>query len=264
MEVLRGVQMKQAIREREQEAGLRHSRTMQRGFTLIELLVVIAIIAILAAILFPVFARARENARRASCQSNLKQIGLAALQYSQDHDERTLDYGDLGFSNPSNSAWPQIIQPYLKSTQVFTCPSGGNPFDGSWPAYKFYGFDYGITLYAGEYRRALAEFKKPTETIWMTDSVWAISKPTNRDPVTDMPSSNWGGAIWYGAGQEDWGQVKYRHLETANFLFLDGHVKAMRKGAAERTAESEDGEATIEPWAGNPNNRWVLWNNAGN
>ena len=89
------------------------------AFTLIELLVVIAIIAILAAILFPVFARARENARRSSCQSNLKQIGLALVQYAQDFDNTT-----PGSSNGSGISWPTLVFPYIKSSQVFTCPSG--------------------------------------------------------------------------------------------------------------------------------------------
>ena len=94
------------------------------AFTLIELLVVIAIIAILAAILFPVFARARENARRASCQSNLKQIGLGFAQYSQDYDEKQ-PYALLGGNNAANRPlqWPDAIQPYIKSAQVFVCPS---------------------------------------------------------------------------------------------------------------------------------------------
>src|SRR4028118_1234439 len=95
----------------------------QKGFTLIELLVVIAIIAILAAILFPVFARARENARRASCQSNLKQIGLGVMQYTQDYDEKLPNnfYGTVGVD--IDPKWVDVIQPYVKSTQLFTCPS---------------------------------------------------------------------------------------------------------------------------------------------
>src|SRR5687767_2494370 len=93
------------------------------GFTLIELLVVIAIIALLAAILFPVFARARENARRSSCQSNLKQLGLAMAQYSGDYDERMVPiYLTYPHTNPDGSAnlsgnalWPTLLQPYIKS-----------------------------------------------------------------------------------------------------------------------------------------------------
>jgi len=90
----------------------------RRGFTLIELLVVIAIIALLAAILFPVFERARENARRSSCQSNLKQIGLGILQYTQDYDE-SFPYGAYG----NGAGWAGPIFPYVKSVQVYSCPS---------------------------------------------------------------------------------------------------------------------------------------------
>src|SRR5437870_793269 len=111
----------------------------RRGFTLIELLVVIAIIAILAAILFPVFAQARESARQASCLSNTKQLGLAVMQYIQDYDERfpTPMY-PLPASDPSYAkrdspwgiwyryqyGWNHIIFPYVKNVQVFLCPSG--------------------------------------------------------------------------------------------------------------------------------------------
>ena len=125
--------------------------TKHRGFTLIELLVVIAIIAILAAILFPVFARARENARRTSCMSNLKQIGLGIMQYNQDYDERYPmwvemgnscnatddagkpcrkfsvipgnDAGGVAWGNGYKKTWMDFVYPYIKSTQVFVCPS---------------------------------------------------------------------------------------------------------------------------------------------
>ena len=95
------------------------NRRHAQGFTLIELLVVIAIIVILAAILYPVFARARENARRSSCQSNLKQIGLSLIQYSQDYDELYLNAGNDG----GTFVWQDALAPYAKSTQIFQCPS---------------------------------------------------------------------------------------------------------------------------------------------
>ena len=108
----------------------------KHGFTLIELLVVIAIIGILASILFPVFARARENARRSSCASNLKQIGMGLLQYSQDYDETLVAYG---YGEPStgiyadsdpitrkNYKWMDAIYSYVKSEQVFDCPTVSN------------------------------------------------------------------------------------------------------------------------------------------
>lgn len=97
----------------------------KKAFTLIELLVVIAIIAILAAILFPVFGRARENARRSSCQSNLKQIGLGLLQYTQDYDEKWPAWSRIDCSG-ARHYWVEQTAPYIKSTQVFACPSNTN------------------------------------------------------------------------------------------------------------------------------------------
>ncbi len=99
-----------------------HSQT-RSAFTLIELLVVIAIIAILASILFPVFGRARENARRASCQSNLKQLGLGFQQYAQDYDGWTMGSG-VFVGGGAYHSWPSVLFPYVKSDQLFTCPSG--------------------------------------------------------------------------------------------------------------------------------------------
>jgi|SRR5579872_672540 len=120
-----------------------------KGFTLIELLVVIAIIAILAAILFPVFAQAREKARQTSCVSNEKQMGLAILQYTQDYDEHypigMISNGPLGWGEPTYY-WPGEVQPYIKNFQCFACPTdpdGGRlahpvkaaSWMGSWAGY---------------------------------------------------------------------------------------------------------------------------------
>lgn len=96
------------------------------AFTLIELLVVVAIIAILAAILFPVFGRARENARRSSCQSNLKQIGLAFEQYKNDYDGYIAP-NTLGTATDTKYAWPTMTLPYTKNVQIYVCPSVTSP-----------------------------------------------------------------------------------------------------------------------------------------
>ena len=98
------------------------------GFTLIELLVVIAIIAILAAILFPVFAKAREKARQASCLSNLKQIGVASSMYAQDWDERLVAYADHNCNPGPRSLHHVMLQPYAKNLQLWTCPSCSTPY----------------------------------------------------------------------------------------------------------------------------------------
>ena len=194
-----------------------------KAFTLIELLVVIAIIAILAAILFPVFARARENARRASCQSNLKQIGLGMLQYSQDYDEHfMLEY------DPSNGAgYKQIVQPYLKSTQIWACPSNkenskiqmdavaGRP---DYPAI--------VMSYAGNPRVLVPN--------WTGADPLALALVTNTSSKILLSETNYGDYGNWETMYDDWNANTIRdngfadHLGTMNCLFLDGHVKAMK------------------------------------
>jgi prepilin-type N-terminal cleavage/methylation domain-containing protein/prepilin-type processing-associated H-X9-DG protein len=186
-----------------------------KGFTLIELLVVIAIIALLAAILFPVFARARENARRASCQSNVKQMALGALQYTQDYDERL----PPAYNEDTQKVWGELIQPYLKSTQLFQCPSDASSHsiaEGfTSPMIYSYGWNFLWLTHAGNVGRAykyggvaLAQIASTSETIMLGDS----------------PDSNADWAI----AQPDF-YVQYappaRHLEGANLGFVDGHVK---------------------------------------
>jgi prepilin-type N-terminal cleavage/methylation domain-containing protein/prepilin-type processing-associated H-X9-DG protein len=227
------------------------SKGRRRGFTLIELLVVIAIIAILAAILFPVFARARENARRSSCQSNLKQIGLGAIQYSQDYDE-TLVRAHYGPTNPwstqtqlpTYAKWMDAIYPYVKSEQIFVCPSDSGDRYRNVPnassGHADYG-SYGINQThwntgdnadgpgRDNATMSLAQLASPTTTVWITD---ANDRGTNEDhriafdtvPATRISGTNPRVLIQDGNRSG----VAERHLDTANVLYCDGHVKSMK------------------------------------
>lgn len=126
---------------------MKRALRVPRGFTLIELLVVIAIIAILAAILFPVFAQARESARKASCLSNCRQIGVAVMSYTQDYDEmypcNSWDTPPIGTTdsdggNPNYQTamnWVYKTMPYIKNRKIFVCPSDPNPKNG-WSCYE--------------------------------------------------------------------------------------------------------------------------------
>jgi prepilin-type N-terminal cleavage/methylation domain-containing protein/prepilin-type processing-associated H-X9-DG protein len=224
----------------------------KKGFTLIELLVVIAIIAILAAILFPVFARARENARRASCQSNLKQIGLSLIQYAQDYDERVAVWNQSvpGYvaptGYPSNPAagemrWPDAIQPYVKSTQIFNCPSStpatypGAAF--TLPKNMHYGYNYRALSFAGCPSNCgvdLNQFQSGPPAYFLGANMAAIENSSGTLWVVENDPSAGTDTLRAGPGDGASAPSSYvadRHLETLNCLFIDGHVKAMKKGA---------------------------------
>ena len=135
-------------------------KVKRHGFTLIELLVVIAIIAILAAILFPVFARAREKARQSSCLSNVKQIGTGLLMYAQDYDEVLPAFSFAGIQ------WNTLLQPYVMNEQIFKCPSEPSRDLG-------YGYNYYLLGNLSGPARApqpLAKILAPAETLWGMDA----------------------------------------------------------------------------------------------
>ena len=222
----------------------------RRGFTLIELLVVIAIIAILAAILFPVFAKAREKARQISCASDMRQVGLAMIQYTQDNDEFTPG----GWINPEGNGpvhFGQFLQPYIKSRQVFRCPDDSAAADQTSftndsalygpKLHNSYAINYDA-MQPGEERVgiALAGFNAPAGTIILVDKGQAAS-PTA--PFIASPSVARDNCLFFAdpvgattnqadqsgrtATDGNWCAPLARHTDLVNSVFEDGHVKAL-------------------------------------
>ena len=213
------------------------TRFVAKAFTLIELLVVIAIIAILAAILFPVFARARENARRSSCQSNLKQLALASAQYTQDYDERTLPIrSNSSGAVSSYFAWHQVVQPYLKDIQILVCPSEGDTSIGSTSyTYNWFVGVFEPTSPSSNSTRSLASIDSPTLAPMFLDAVGTSSTPAAA-PLLLFPTGGGGAQGMQGRVSTSGNTVAgsglaqaNRHLEGLNIVFADGHVK-WRKG----------------------------------
>ncbi len=210
-------------------------KSRKSAFTLIELLVVIAIIAILAAILFPVFARARENARRSSCQSNLKQIGLGILQYAQDYDEKypmaRTNNITFGTAVNNNAPWQLVIQPYVKSLQLFKCPSysgdlfQNNSSDGTGNkvpvSYDCNGTGHssGTTAMGGVRPMNLLGEGGGASLARIGSSAQVILVGEVRDTRTEPEFWNTPDLVFQ------------NHLGMTNFLFCDGHVKSLKPTA---------------------------------
>jgi len=214
----------------------------RRGFTLIELLVVIAIIAILAAILFPVFARAREKARQASCASNVKQLVLGSLMYAQDYDEILPGWNaGSSCSNPGNGGWwKHKVYPYVKNHQLYTCPSKWinqrttciprwGPID-SYANSLALGGSYAPNCrgIGNGWGTEQAKIRRPADLFYIGegDHPW---RPWKRSPAG------------CGAG------IRLIHNEGANVGYADGHVKWMK--SSKMYADTKALMDTYLPWA---------------
>ena len=231
------------------------------AFTLIELLVIIAIIAILAAILFPVFAQARDKARQSACVSNLKQIGMASLQYAQDYDEcyplARWDHGGAGV----RMNWVQASMPYMKNLDVYLCPN--DTTDRSHPEYinvtTFWlpagvaGFrtSYGYNIEFGlgssgadaPVPKTLSDLQRPANTVMTADA--GRKRPSGANgsnanyarwtvqPKVWMlaPPGNWRSTNASNGDLNQMGSPELRHQETANVLWADGHAKSAKLDA---------------------------------
>jgi len=194
----------------------------RRGaFTLIELLVVIAIIAILAAILFPVFARAREKARQSSCLSNVKQLGLATQMYAQDYDE-TLPVAIGGLPDWS-LFWStmELLQPYVKNTRVSICPS--DPIG----AVNFTSFP-GLGRYSYVWNRAAFAYMVPGMPSGAIQTLAGIPAPSETTCFFD--GTMVGMALW----------AEARHSEGVNVSYFDGHAKWNHRDRPPRGCSSRD------------------------
>ncbi len=203
-----------------------NQNTQQKGFTLIELLVVIAIIAILAAILFPVFARARENARRTSCLSNLKQINLGWLQYIQDYDEQMPAY-NAGGTTQYPGGFFDVLQPYLKSTQLYQCPSDPSaPEAPGVTGYTDYNVNLWLAVRSSTYGiTSLAAIDSPSLVVNIFDYGATTGRSWSAGSVTSAGANqNCSSGCTPGLATFP-NRVALRHLDGSTFAFADGHAK---------------------------------------
>ena len=210
---------------------------MRRGFTLIELLVVIAIIAILAAILFPVFAKAREKARQSSCSSNMKQLGLGLMQYVQDYDEMLpAAYADeVPATGAGRVRWHEAIGPYVKNAQIRFCPSHSGLDRTLIDSCSYAACMTGHVWNYGTPGKSIGSFSDASKLLLLVEagswySYWHPGGSACAGWTNGVATSN----LSSGASPAtDWSYIG-RHNDGGNMLFVDGHVKWLKAASVTR------------------------------
>lgn len=230
-----------------------------KGFTLIELLVVIAIIAILAGMLLPALARAKEKGKSANCISNQRQMSIAARVYSDDNDSRYAFTFQVRGANVTRKAWFNFLQPYQQTTNLILCPSKTKKFKEVVALYPSDQQDVAVSNYSANFRlggcdwpgsweksiwRQLrdSDIRNPAATVYFTDGgtrpantkdplkcvtpqspekpgCWIVHDPANDAPCTGCVTAQ---------GDPNWGGPHPRHLQKSNIAFTDGHVETMK------------------------------------
>jgi prepilin-type N-terminal cleavage/methylation domain-containing protein/prepilin-type processing-associated H-X9-DG protein len=210
----------------------------RKGFTLIELLVVIAIIAILAAILFPVFAQARESARRATCNSNTRQMATAFLMYVQDYDETFLT--QIGTANDDRNEYQVILQPYIKNRQMLFCVSR-NRFGCSKtidPGGKCLGYAPNFGIYS--YHDGTGLFEQDTvPNLWRGRSLAAFAHPAETFMFGDTNDTNMYTLSPYFQTGDGTTRAAIRHSGNYQFSYVDGHSKSVKMEAYSFLADGD-------------------------
>lgn len=222
-------------------------RRKTAGFTLIELLVVIAIIAILAAILFPVFAQAREKARQISCLSNMRQMGTAFQMYWQDYDYASIR--DTDWTYRPQYCWNGWLQPYIKNEDIFRCPSHGLPRGKTWFAnpydsnLEYRGKSYGISVYGAVVSQPLQQNLPPNSPLqsWQVDTLKFPAERILLYETVANDGSGWGDNAWWVFDSPTGGEFKrlaFRHNDGMNTLHFDGHAKWYKKDYLQNIMDS--------------------------
>jgi prepilin-type N-terminal cleavage/methylation domain-containing protein len=230
-------------------------RLRNNGFTLIELLVVIAIIAILAAILFPVFSQAREKARAISCLSNTRQLGLAITMYADDHDEAypCTCMTMMGMAPTDPQDWMTTVMPYIKNVGVFRCPSDTSMLWSNssnmmmTPRVSSYGFNgYFMPVEPPYFGPAMAQIDKPAECVLVAELADSVTQDYfqpmywgNPPKVTDSGNQM---MEWDMVAMQPLTTAIRRHQQGSNYVFAEGHSKWQR---FEQTWKQNPGQPPI-------------------